>query len=476
MSVPTVTWTNDRGFVAPSGPAVLAGVQGDISAAFGRNLSYNLNTPQGQIASSEAAVVINFNSLFVYYANQVDPAFATGRMQDAIARIYFLTRNPAEPTVLELECSGEIGVTIPIGASVIDGAGNIYIATEAGTFTSSGLMNLSFSAKTVGPIAIPDSVQIYQAIAGWDSATIISGTVGTNTESRSQFETRRRQTVAGNAVGILDAVLGAVLKVPGVLDAFVTENDEAFPVTDRGYTLAANSIYVAVVGGAAADVGRAIWSKKAPGCTYNGNTVVEVEDTNAGYSPPVPTYTVKYETPASLPIMFSVFITNGPSVPADAATQIQDAILAAFNGEDGGARARIGNTLYSSRYVTPVVLLGEWVRVQSLNIASSNDPDASIIASISATTLTVTTIDGGGTPLEPGQYLFGDGVVNPTKILSQLTGPTGGLGTYTVSASQSVTSRAMTALTVDLEDTVVEVDIDQVPTLVRDNILVTVVS
>lgn len=473
MTVPSVTW-GDRGFVAPSGPAVLAGVQGDISAAFGRNLNYNLNTPQGQLATSESAVIINVNSLFVYYTNQVDPAFATGRMQDAIARIYFLTRNPAEPTVLELECSGQLDVPIPIGASVIDGAGNIYIATEAATIPSSGLVNLSFAALAVGPIAIPETVEIYQAISGWDSATIISGTVGQNTESRSQFEARRRQTVAANAVGILDAVLGAVLKVPGVLDAFVTENDEAFPVVERGFQLSANSIYVAVVGGAADAVARAIWSKKAPGCAYNGNTTVEVEDTNAGYSPPVPVYTVRYETPASLPIMFGVVITSGPAVPADAAAQIQTVILAAFNGEDGGARARIGDTIYASRYITALVAtLSSWIQLEALTIGSSNAPIASIVAPIAAATMTVTTINGGGTPLAVGQYIFGSGVANPSKILAQLTGPAGGLGTYTISTSQTVTSRAMTAVTPG--SVTVDVDIDQVPTLTTDNILVTVV-
>lgn len=474
MAVPSVTW-GDRGFVAPSGPAVLAGVQGDYSAAFGRNLNYQLTTPQGQLVTSESAVIIDANSIFVYYTNQVDPAYATGRMQDAIARIYFLTRNPAEPTVLQLQCSGQLDVVIPIGASVIDAAGNIYIAVEGGTIPSSGLLSLPFAAQTVGPIAIPDEVGIYQAISGWDSATILSGTVGQNTESRSQFEARRRQTVAANAVGILDAVLGAVLKVANVLDAYVTENDLATPQTIGGYALAANSIYVAVVGGAPADVGRAIWSKKAPGCTYNGNTTVVVEDNNAGYSPPVPTYQVRYEIPASLPILFEVIITDGPTVPADAETQIQNIILAAFNGEDGQARARIGDTIYATRYVLPVIALGSWVQLQSLKIGSSNDPDAAIIASIAGTTMTVTTMTSGA--LAVGQTVFGAAVGNVivgTTILSQLGGTPGGLGTYQLSQSQTVGSQAMTA--VEANENTMQVEIDQVPTLAAANILVTVAA
>lgn len=474
MAVPSVTW-GDRGFIAPSGPAVLAGVQGDISAAFGRNLNYQLTTPQGQIASSEAAVIIDTNSIFVYYTNQVDPAYATGRMQDAIARIYFLTRKPAEPTVLQLQLSGQLGVVIPIGASVIDAAGNIYLSVESGTIPSSGLLSLPFACQQVGPTAVPDEVGVYQAIPGWDSATILSGTVGQNTESRSQFETRRRQSVAHNAVGILDAVLGAVLGVSGVLDAYVTENDLSTPVTRGGYQLAANSIYVAVVGGSPDDVARAIWSKKAPGCTYNGNTTVQVEDNNAAYSPPRPTYQVRYETPASLPVLYEVVISDGPTVPADAGTQIQDIILAAFNGEDGGERARIGSTIYATRYVPAVLALGSWVQLQSLRIGSSNNPNASFVGQIAANLLTVTSIASGA--LGVGQTVFsaevGD-VTTDTVILSQETGFPGGIGTYTVSQSQTVGSGPMTSVIAAANSVVVE--IDQVPTLTRDNIHVTVVQ
>ena len=79
-----------------------------------------------------------------------------------------------------------------------------------------------------------------------------------------------------------------MLNVAGVLDAYVTENPSATPATIGGVTLVANSLYVAVTGGTAIDVATAIWSKKAPGCAYNGNTTVVVQDTSSGYSPPYP--------------------------------------------------------------------------------------------------------------------------------------------------------------------------------------------
>lgn len=434
-NVPTVTF-GPNGFDAPSGPDVLAGVQADINAAFGSALSYSLNSPQGQLASSEAALIVNTNSIFVYYTNQVDPAYATGRMQDAIARIYFIERLPAQPTVLQVSCVGLQGVVIPVGALVVDSSGNVYQATGEGTIPVIGSLSLSFAAVEVGPTPVPPTVTIYQAIPGWDSAIVTSGTVGQDTETRKQFEDRREQSVAKNSVGALSSILGAVLSVDGVLDAYVTENTANTTVVVRGFTLAAHSLYVAVTGGSAEDVARAIWSKKAPGCDYNGNTTVTVEDDNVGYSTPFPSYDVTFEIPPSLPIIFSVVIQNSGLVPSDAVTQIQNAIIAAFGGSDGGAKARIGSNIYASRYMVPVASLGTWAAIVSLQVGSANTSAAIVRGYISGTTMTVTSVVSGA--LVIGQTIVGLGIIAGTMITA------GASLSWTVSESQSVAGAAFT--------------------------------
>lgn len=78
---------------------------------------------------------------------------------------------------------------------------------------------------------------------------------------------------------------------------------------------------------------------------------------------------------------------------------------------------------------------------------------ASVTASIAAATggnpgiLTVTVV-GSGT-LYPGMALAGTGVTKGTKILSQISGTTGGVGTYYVDISQTVSSTTITGLTTD---------------------------
>ena len=70
------------------------------------------------------------NATFLLYTQQVDPAYSTGRMQDAICRIYFLERLPAQSTVVEAVCTGGTGPTpvpIPPGALAQADDGNFYL-------------------------------------------------------------------------------------------------------------------------------------------------------------------------------------------------------------------------------------------------------------------------------------------------------------------------------------------------------------
>jgi len=73
---------------------------------------------------------------------------------------------------------------------------------------------------------------------------------------------------------------------------------------------------------------------------------------------------------------------------------------------------------------------------------------ASTTASIAGTTMTVTVL-GSGT-VYPGAALMGTGVTPGTIILSQLTGTTGGVGTYQVNRSQTVGSTTITTGAQDL--------------------------
>ncbi|MGE8128999.1 baseplate J/gp47 family protein [Methylobacterium sp. NPDC080182] len=471
-SVPAPTF-GTGGFIAPLESDILAGRIADFQKVFGGNLNPDLVSPQGQLAMSDTAIIGAVMDMFLFYTSQVDPAFSQGRMQDGIGRIYFIERNPAQPTTVQCTVIGAQGVTIPYGALAQDASGNTYICTQPGTFDATGTMTLTFANQAVGPIPCPAGTltTIYQAIPGWDTITNpADGVPGTLVESRTAFEARRRLAVAQNSLGSIPSVLGAVLNVDGVTDAFVTENSANSPQVIGGVSLAPNSLYVAVTGGAAADIARAIWTRKAPGTTLNGNTSVQIQDTQSGYVLPYPTYSVSFTRPSATSVYFSVILANSAGVPADAAIQVQNAIIAAFAGLDGGPRARIASTVFASRFYPTVAALGSWAKIVEIKIGSINTPSASFVGSISGNVLTVASVTSGA--LAVGQVIDDatGALVEGTSIIALGTG-TGGAGTYTVSSSQTVGTEAMIAAVASQDR--VQMNLNQIPTVSASDITVT---
>ncbi len=464
-----------NGFVAPTEAQILAGVQAVFNTAFGTTLDFNLETPQGQIASSLTGALGACFDLFCDMANGVDPAYARGRMQDAVGRIYFLDRNPALPTTVTCTVTGAEGVFIPTGSLAKDTSGNIYQCTNGGRIGASGNRTLPFANVVTGPVPCPTGTLtiIYQAIPGWDSITnLADGVLGQDVETRAQFRDRMAASVAGNSIGSLPAIRGSVLSVADVEDAYVTENDTNAPVVVRGVTLPANSLFVAVLGGGNTAVAKAIWAKKAPGCSYYpGNTTVTIHDLNSGYNPPYPAYDVIFERPASLTVFFAINIADGDDVPDSAAADIQAAIVSAFAGGDGGPRATIGSDIFASRFYAPVAALGAWARIRSLLIGSKASSAAAFTASLASSNVMTVTAVASGT-LAVGQMVFGAGIPEGAYIASLGSG-SGDTGTYHLNITGlTIGSESMTSY--DVTANVVSVDIDRAPAVSAADIVVTI--
>ncbi len=400
-SVPKIQFT-PAGLVIPAETDVLAGVQDDINAAFGGGLNPALETPQGQLASSQAAIIGDKNNEFALFVNQVDPQYAADRFQDAIARIYFLTRKPATPTSVQATVNGLAGTVIPGGTLAQDTSGNTYACAGAVTIDGTGSVTAEFQNVATGPIpcAAGTLTQVYQAVPGWDTITNASdGTLGSDVESRADFEYRRKNSVALNGIGTPQAIYAEVFALADVLDVYVKDNPTGAAVNTgaTNYPIAAHSVYVAVVGGADADVAAAIWAKKDLGCDTNGNASATVVDPS-GYSYPQPSYTIKFQRPASLAVKFAVQLVNDPSLPSNIVTLVKNAIIARFNGADGTTRERIGATILASRYYGAVVSVASNVSLISVLIGTST-PTLSQIAvgidqrpTVSAADITVTLV------------------------------------------------------------------------------------
>lgn len=265
-----------------------------------------------------------------------------------------------------------------------DMSGYRYYSLTDATIGPGGTVNVDFQCSTMGPIACPVGAlaKIFRAQIGWDSITNnTAGTPGVYVENRADFESRRRNSVAANAVNSPQSILASVLSVENVLDAYVKDNDKNTDITygATNFPIAKNSVCVSVAGGEAADVAQAIWKKKSLGCSYTGNTTYTVQDKD-GYEAPYPEYTVGWLTPTATAVYFSVQISDSDQLPYDVEASIQQAIIDAFNGVDGGSRARICSTLYAGRYYAGVSDVDPNVNILSITLGWASDAQGTALA------------------------------------------------------------------------------------------------
>lgn len=374
-AVPAVEF-NDNGLKTPDEVDILAGVFSDLNSAMGGAMSNSLTTPQGQIATSNTAIIEEKNSQLAYIVNQINPDYSSGRFQDAIGKIYFLERKPAISTAVVATCTGLVGAVIPEGSVAQDEAGYLYHSTTEAKISASGSIDVVFQNNQTGAIACPIGSlnTIYKAVSGWSGITNkAAGVLGSNVESRSNFEYRRRQSVAKNAIATNQSVQGAVLEIDGVLDAYVIDNPTSATVT-KGYTdyaLKPHSLYVGVYGGAAQDIAQAIFKKKNQGCDLNGGTSYQFYDTE-NYQPPYPEYTVRWQTVSTTGISFIIELEKSDYLPANIIELVRDSVISAFNGEDGGTRARIGASMSAGRYYAGIYNIDP-VNISILSLNLSRD-------------------------------------------------------------------------------------------------------
>lgn len=364
------------GVAVPESVDIRQGILEDTNEAFGGDLDIvTPSTPQAYLADKLTDNIRDSNAAIAYMVSQMDPATSEGRMQDGIARIYYLERKPATSSVVQALCTGQPGAPLPLYSLAQDDDGNLWQSTAAGVFPASGELTIQFACVSTGPVTlgIGQLTRIAQLVPGWDAITNLgAATAGSNVESRAAFEARRRESVARNAHGSPAAIRSAVWDVDGVIDVFAYDNynNTVLPYGSTSYPIAPHSIYIAVIGGVAQDIAEAIFAKKDLGCGMNGNTSVTVQDTD-GYSFPYPSYQIQFEIPASLPVKFFVQLVNSPNLPPDIVAQTKAKIMSTFIGADGSQRARIGGTIFASSYYAGIASIAPSVAIVQVKVGDT---------------------------------------------------------------------------------------------------------
>lgn len=348
-SVPPIQFT-PQGLILPTEQEILNSVLDDIDRAFGGGLNRNLETPQGQLATSLAAIIAEKNNTIAWLVNNLDPDYSDGVMQDAIGKIYFVKRKGQINSTAECELNGLPGVIIPKGFIVKDENGHDWALDEQVSILEDGKVMGKFTANGTYAAKAHSINQLSQAIIGLDRVTNPQEAIaGVERESRNDFARRYENSVAINSQGMPATVYSNVAKLKGVVSCYVVDNPkgETVRIGANNTALLPHSVYVAAVGGDDEEIAETIHRYAGNGCDFNGNTVVQITDDR--YLEPKPAYQVKFQRPAQTPIYFKVTVKRGAILEAE--QLIKQSILKQFESN----RLKIGATIYAMGFVADLV-------------------------------------------------------------------------------------------------------------------------
>lgn len=346
------------GIQVPQASDIKQAFQNVFTNALGTDLSLDDSTPQGVAIDDLTEEKQLDNAQILYFLNQMNPETADGVFQDALGSIYSLQRKVATSSVVNCVCTGAPGTVLngvssgnPAMAQSVNG--DVFQCLIGGTIPATGTITLQFASVDTGEIPVGANTinSIHSVVSGWDTVNNpAAGTVGTEIESRADFEARRKQSLALNATGSLSSVYAHVFSVSGVTDVFVDENYEDDTVTKRGVTLSPHSVYICQNGASDPDeLAEAIYNSLSGGCDTNGSNTCTYVEPVSGVS-----YTYNYYTPTDTPIYIK--ITLAQAIPGAAQSDVKSVLQANFNGQnnDGYSRITIGTSIYASRFYTAI--------------------------------------------------------------------------------------------------------------------------
>ena len=370
-----ITFDPQTGLSAEDSETVRAAIVADWQAVFDdedATLNTEPESPAGQIIDSLTAFVTAKDSELLNIANQFNPLVADGRFQDAIAKIYFITRKTAEPTVVTCQCMGLQGTVIPQGAIIQNTDGYRLTSVGEATIPDTGVANVEFALEETGPIDVGANTctTIVTVIPGWDTVNnAVAGVPGRNEESRAEFEARRYASVANNAHGSVAAVYGTLANINGVLDVEVLENRSDSPTTLWSVQIPGHSVAICIYGGDNDEIAEAIYMKLGNGCGTTGNTEVTYTNETGGV------YTYQILRPTPQPVQVQVTIRATERTPATIVNDLKAAIVNDFYGNDensGNTRVGLAEVVYSSRFSIAAIKTAGVVDLVDIQIGLNN--------------------------------------------------------------------------------------------------------
>lgn len=292
------------------------------------NWNLDPSTPDGLKAASDAEIFANLDELGQRAYNSKDPNKAKDLELDILCSITGTTRNQGTPSTVELTLTGVNGTIIPAGKTVESPSTGTKWTTNTDVTITGGTATVTATCTVNGATnaSIGTITRIVDTVGGWQTVTNPSvATIGTDVQSNQSLRIERRRSVSRPGNAQVDNMTAELFAVDNVTRVRIYENDTD---TDNFYGrgLPKNSIAPIIEGGTDADVAKAIFKKKNPGCKlFALGTPVTVPDVYDLYA--TNARDITFSRPVYVDMNVAVTIKDDGTLPADLQALIRTAII-----------------------------------------------------------------------------------------------------------------------------------------------------
>lgn len=269
------------------------------------------------------------------YASQY-PDSSNGWNLDQVCSLTGTRRNNSTKTTVTGQVTLNPFKNLPAGsvANLTSQPNKRFITlTEVPADPAGGTFDVVFEAEEPGAtqVAIGQLNEIAEPVDGWTAVdNAADGVTGAQREEDDQLRTKRENELESQGSTNVDSIRADLLSVTGVLAARVFENDKDIV----SGSMPPHSIHCILRGGAAADVGQAIFDTKAAGIdTTIGAQAVVITDSQ-GFD-----HTMRFDFATEKVVHVETTILTDPDVfdVVQGPIDIKANVAAYINGLDIGA-------------------------------------------------------------------------------------------------------------------------------------------
>ena len=363
MAAALTPYIDDQGLHVPEYDDIKTTLESAWRGIYGDDVYIEPDSQDGQLLAIFALALLDTYQAFEQVYQGFSPSTASGETLSRVVKINGIRRQQGTHSTADVLITGTAGTTITYGI-VGDVAGRSWDLPATVTIPISGQITVTATAQDEGEISAQagEISKIMTPTRGWQTVTnAAAATVGAATETDAALRYRQSYSVALPSAAIFEGIVGAVLGVDGVTKARGYENDTS---SIDANSIPGHTISIVAQGGDVADIARAIWLKKTPGCGTYGTTSDVVTDSSGV------TTTINFFRPTMTSMAATITITPEAGYIAATGEAIKQAVADYING------LAIGDDVSIARTTAAAITAGPAYDVSSVTIGKVGDPQS----------------------------------------------------------------------------------------------------